>query len=46
MRDGERERGRDIGKERSRLPEQGARCRDSIPRPQDHDLSQRPTINH
>ena len=34
------ERGRDTGRGRSRLPA-GSLMRDSIPRPQDHDLSQR-----
>ena len=34
------ERGRDIGRERSRLPVVNP-VRDSIPGPQDHDLSQR-----
>ena len=33
------ERGRDIGRERSRLP-------DSIPGPRDHNLSQRQILNH
>ena len=40
MRDGER--GRDIRRRRSRLPA-GSLMWDSIPRPQDHDLSQRQT---
>ena len=39
-----RERGRDIGRRRSRIPV-GSPMWDSIPRPQDHDLSQRQTLN-
>ena len=39
------ERGRDIGRGRSRLPT-GSPMRDSIPGPQDHDLSQRQMLNH
>ena len=40
-----RERGRDIGRGRGRLPVRRLMW-DSIPVPQDHDLSQRQTINH
>ena len=40
-----RERGRDIGKGRSRLPA-GNLMWDLIPGPWDHDLSQRQTLNH
>ena len=40
-----RERGRDIGRGRSRLPV-GSPMWDSIPGPQDQDLSQRQTLNH
>ena len=43
-RETERERSRDIGRERSRLPA-GSLMRDSIPGPQDHDLIQRQTLN-
>ena len=43
MRD--RERGRDIGRERSRLPAVSP-MQGSIPGPQDHDLGQRQTCNH
>ena len=39
------ERGRDIGRGRSRLPV-GILMQDSIPGPQDHDLSQRQMPNH
>ena len=39
------DRGRDIGRGRSRLPA-GSVMGDSIPGPQDHDLSQRQTLNH
>ena len=39
------ERGRDTGRGRSRLPE-GSPIWDSIPGHQDHDLSQRQTLNH
>ena len=39
-----RERGRNIGRGRSRLPA-GSPMRDSIPGPRDHDLSQRQTLN-
>ena len=39
------ERGRDIGRGRSRL-HAGNLMQDSIPGPQDHDLSQRQTLNH
>ena len=39
------ERGRDIGRGRSRCPV-GSPMQDSIPGPQDHDLSQRQTLNH
>ena len=38
------ERGRDTGTERNRLPE-GSLMQDSILGPQDHDLSQRLTLN-
>ena len=40
-----RGRGRDIGEGRSRLPS-GSLMNDSISGPQDHDLSQRQTLNH
>ena len=40
-----KERGRDIGRERSRLPP-GSLMRDSIPGPQNHNLSQRQMLNH
>ena len=40
-----RDRGRDIGKGRSRLPV-GNGMRDLIPGPQDHALSQRQTLNY
>ena len=40
-----RKRGRDIGRGRSRLPV-GSLMQDSIPGPQDHDLSQKQTLNH
>ena len=39
------ERGRDIGRGRSRLPA-GSPIWDSIPGPQDHDASPRQTLNH
>ena len=39
------EKGRDIGRERSRLPT-GSLMWDIIPRPWDHDLNQRQTFNH
>ena len=39
------ERGRDIGRGRSRLLV-GSLIQDSIPAPQDHDLSQRQMLNH
>ena len=39
------ERGRDIGRGRSRLPV-GSPMQDSIPGPWDHDLSQRQILNH
>ena len=39
------ERGREIGRGRSRLPT-GSPMRDSIPGPQDHALSRRQTLNH
>ena len=39
------ERGRDIGKGRSRPPT-GNLMGNSIPGPQDHDMSQRQTLNH
>ena len=39
------ERGRDIGRGRSRLPA-GSLVLKLIPGPQDHDLSQRQTLNH
>ena len=39
------ERGRDTGRGRSRLPV-GSPMWDSIPGPQDHDLSQRQMLNH
>ena len=39
------ERGRDIGRERSRLPV-GSLMWDSIPEPWDHNLSQRHMLNH
>ena len=39
------ERGRDIGRGRSRLPV-GGLVQDSILRPQDHNLSQRQPLNH
>ena len=45
MRDTERERGRNIGRGRSRILV-GSPMRDSIPGPQDHALSQRQTLNH
>ena len=44
MRDTERE-ARDTGRERSRL-HVGSPMWDSIPGPQDHDLSQRQMFNH
>uniref|UniRef100_A0A8C0KR81 ADP ribosylation factor 1 n=1 Tax=Canis lupus dingo TaxID=286419 RepID=A0A8C0KR81_CANLU len=40
-----RERGRDIGRGRSRLPT-GSPMWGSIPGPRDHNLSQRQTVNH
>ena len=40
-----KERSRDIGRVRSRL-HAGSLMRDSIPGLQDHDLSQRQTLNH
>ena len=40
-----RERSRDLGRGRSRLPA-GNPMRDSIPGPQDHNLSPRQTLNH
>ena len=40
-----RERGRDIGRGRSRLPK-GSLVQDSIPGSQDHHLSQRQRVNH
>ena len=43
--DRHRERGRDIAKGRSRIP-MGSLMQDSIPGPQDHDLSQRQMLNH
>ena len=39
------ERGRDLGRGRSRLPVGSLMC-DSIPGPRDHDLSQKQTLNH
>ena len=39
------QKGRDIGRGRSRFPV-GSPMQDSIPGPQDHDLSQRQTLNH
>ena len=39
------DRGRDVGRGRSRLP-MGSLMWDSILGPQDHDLSQRQTLNH
>ena len=39
------ERGRDIGRGRSRLPA-GSLVQGSIPGPRDHDLSRRQTLNH
>ena len=44
MRDTHRERGRHIGRGRSRLHVESP-VRDSIPEPQDHDLNQRRTLN-
>ena len=44
MRERERERGRDRGRGRSRLLA-GRPMQDLIPGPQDHDLSQRQTLN-
>ena len=44
-RERERERGRDTGRQRSRLPV-GSLMWDSIPGPQDHDLSHRQKLNH
>ena len=41
----ERERGRDIGRGRSRLPA-GIPVQDSIPGPRDQDLSQSQMLNH
>ena len=41
----QRERGRDIGRGRSRL-RGGSLTQDSIPKPWDHDLSQRQMLNH
>ena len=41
----ERERGRDTGGERSRLPA-GSLMKDLIPGTQDHDLNQSLTLNH
>ena len=40
----DRERGRDIGRERSRIPVRSLTW-DSIPGPQDHDLNQKQTFN-
>ena len=40
-----RERGRDIDRGRSRLPDRSPMC-NSIPGPQNHDLSQRQMFNH
>ena len=40
-----RERGRDTGRGRSRLPV-GSPMRDSIPGPKDHALSRSQTLNH
>ena len=40
-----RERGRDTGRGRSRLPA-GSLVQDSIPGPQDHVLGQRQALNH
>ena len=40
-----REKGRDIGRGKSRFP-MGSLMQDSIPGPQDHDLSQRQMLNH
>ena len=45
MRDTQRERGRDTGRGRSRLPA-GSPTGDSIPGLQDHDLSQRQMLNY
>ena len=45
MRDRERERGRDTGRRRSRLPAWSL-IRDLISEPQDQDLSQRQMLNH
>ena len=42
---GHRERGRDTGRGKSRL-HAGGPMWDSIPGPQDHDLSQRQMLNH
>ena len=40
----EKDIGRDTGRERSRLPK-GSLIQDSIPRPRDHDLSQKQMLN-
>ena len=45
MRDTERERGRDTGRERSRLPA-GSPMRDSMPGLWDHALSRRQVLKH
>ena len=45
MRDTQRERSRDLGRGRSRVPV-GSLMWDSIPGPRDHDLSQKQTLNH